>query len=146
LSGDDGGGEGNGVEPCGADHRQPGDADGALFETMKRDGVEAVIVQPVFTGQQDRVVSLATRSQLPVIADFTAFARAGALFSLGVDEADILRRAAYFVDRILKGAKPADLPIEQPTTFRLTVNVRTAKALGWTIPPLLLSRAAEVIE
>jgi putative ABC transport system substrate-binding protein len=120
--------------------------DGALFETMKRDGVEAVIVQPVFTGQQDRVVSLATRSQLPVIADFPAFAKAGALFSLGVDEADILRRAAYFVDRILKGAKPADLPIEQPTTFRLSVNVRTASALGWTIPPLLLSRADEVIE
>ena len=120
--------------------------DGALFAAMKRDGAEAVILQPVFTGQQDRIVSLATKSQLPVIADFSAFAKAGALFTFGVEEADILRRAAYFVDRILKGAKPADLPIEQPTTFRLTVNVRTASALGWTIPPLLLSRADDVIE
>jgi putative ABC transport system substrate-binding protein len=119
---------------------------GKLFETMKRDGVEAVVVQPVFTGEQDKIVSLAMRSQLPVIADFLAFAKAGALFSLGVEEADLLRRVAYFVDRILKGAKPADLPVEQPTTFRLTVNVRTANALGWTIPPLVLSRADEVIE
>jgi putative ABC transport system substrate-binding protein len=58
----------------------------------------------------------------------------------------MLRRDAYFIDRILKGAKPADLPVEQPMTFRLTVNVRAASALGWTIPPLLLSRADEVIE
>ena len=119
---------------------------GKLFETMKRDGVEAVVVQPVFTGEQDKIVSLAMRSQLPVIADFLAFAKSGALFSLGVEEADLLRRVAYFVDRILNGAKPADLPVEQPTTFRLTVNVRTANALGWTIPPLVLSRADEVIE
>jgi len=119
---------------------------GALFAAMKRDGAEAVIVPPVFTGQQDRIVSLATESQLPVIADFSAFAKAGGLFSLGVEEADILRRAAYFVDRIFKGAKPADLPIEQPTTFRLSVNVRAASALGWIMPPLLLSRADEVIE
>jgi len=108
--------------------------------------VEAVIVQPVLSGQQDKIVSLAMKSRLAVIADFSAFVKAGALFCLGVEEADILRRAAYFVDRILKGAKPADLPIEQPTVFRLTVNVRTANALGWTIPPLLLSRADEVIE
>jgi len=124
----------------------PDMVDGALFDAMKRDGVEAVIVQPLFAGQQDKIVGLAMKSRLPVIADFTTFAKAGALFSLGVEEADILRRAAYFVDRILKGAKPADLPIEQPTTFRLTINVRAGTALGWTIPPLLLSRADEVIE
>jgi putative ABC transport system substrate-binding protein len=124
----------------------PDMVDGALFDAMKRDGVEAVIVQPLFAGQQDKIVGLAMKSRLPVIADFTTFAKAGALLSLGVEEADILRRAAYFVDRILKGAKPADLPIEQPTTFRLTINVRTGTALGWTIPPLLLSRADEVIE
>jgi putative ABC transport system substrate-binding protein len=86
------------------------------------------------------------QSRLPVIGDFAAFARAGALFSFGVEEVDILRRVAYFVDRILKGAKPAELPIEQPTAFRLTLNVRTAKAIGWSISPVLLSRADEVIE
>jgi putative ABC transport system substrate-binding protein len=124
----------------------PEQVDAALFETMKRDGVEAVIAQPLFSGQQDRIVGLAMTQQLPVVSDFADFARAGGLFSLGVEEVDILRRVAYFVDRILKGAKPAELPIEQPTAFRLTLNMRTAKAIGWSISPVLLSRADEVIE
>ena len=120
--------------------------DRAVFESMKADGAEAVIVQPLFAGQEAKIVDLATQSRLAVIGEFSAFARAGGLFSLGVEETDTLRRAAYFVDRILKGAKPADLPIEQPTVFRFTLNVRAAKALGWTIPPGVLSRADEVIE
>jgi putative tryptophan/tyrosine transport system substrate-binding protein len=124
----------------------PEQVDAALFEAMKRDGVEAVIAQPLFSGQQDRIVGLAMKQQLPVVSDFADFARAGGLFSLGVEEVDILRRVAYFVDRILKGAKPAELPIEQPTAFRLTLNMRTAKAIGWSISPVLLSRADEVIE
>lgn len=125
---------------------RPEQVDTALFAAMKGDGVEAVIVQPLFSGQQDKVVGLAMKEQLPVISDFAGFARAGGLFSLGVEEADTLRRTAYFVDRILKGARPADLPIEQPTVFRLTLNARTAKAIGWPLTPLLLSRADEVIE
>jgi putative ABC transport system substrate-binding protein len=120
--------------------------DRAVFEGMKVDGAEAVVVQPLFAGQEDKIVGLAMRSRLPVISDFADFARAGALFSLGVEEVDILRRTAYFVDRILKGAKPAELPIEQPTAFRLTLNVRTAKAIGWNVTPAVLSRADEVIE
>jgi putative tryptophan/tyrosine transport system substrate-binding protein len=120
--------------------------DSAVFEGIKSEGAEAVIVQPLFAGQEDKIVGLAMQSRLPVIGDFAAFARAGALFSLGVEEADILRRVAYFVDRILKGEKPAELPIEQPTAFRFTLNVRTAKAIGWTIAPVLLSRPDEVIE
>lgn len=120
--------------------------DRAVFESMKAEGAEAVVIQPLFAGQEARIVEFATRSQLAVIGDFAAFARAGGLFSLGVEETDILRRAAYFVDRILKGTKPADLPIEQPTVFRFTLNVRAAKALGWNIPPAVLSRADEVIE
>jgi putative ABC transport system substrate-binding protein len=120
--------------------------DRAVFESMKADGAEAVIVQPLFAGEEDKIVGLAMQSRLPVIGDFAALAHAGGLFSFGVEEVDILRRTAYFVDRILKGAKPADLPIEQPTAFRLTLNVRTAKAIGWSITPVLLSRADEVIE
>ncbi len=120
--------------------------DRAVFEGMMSEGAEAVVVQPLFAGQESKIVGLAMESRLPVIGDFAAFARAGGLFSLGVDEADILRRAAYFVDRILKGATPAELPIEQPTAFRLTLNARAAKTLGWTIPPAVLSRADEVIE
>jgi putative ABC transport system substrate-binding protein len=84
--------------------------------------------------------------QLPIISDFPVFAKAGALFSLGVEEADVVRRTAYFVDRILRGAKPADLPVEQPTKFSLLINLRTAKALNISIPAVLLSRADEVIE
>jgi putative ABC transport system substrate-binding protein len=117
-----------------------------VFESMKADGAEAVVVQPLFAGQEAKIVDFAMQSRLAVTGDFVSFATAGGLFSLGVDETGILRRAAYFVDRILKGAKPADLPIEQPTVFRLTLNVRTAKALGWNIPPAVLSRADEVIE
>jgi putative ABC transport system substrate-binding protein len=120
--------------------------DRTVFEDIKSEGAEAVIVQPLFAGQEDKIVGLAMQSRIPVIGDFAAFARAGALFSLGVEEADILRRVAYFVDRILKGAKPAELPIEQPTAFRFTLNVLTANSIGWTIAPALLSRADEVIE
>jgi putative ABC transport system substrate-binding protein len=120
--------------------------DRAVFEGIKSDGAEAVIVQPLFAGQEARIVDLAMQSRLPVIGDFAAFAKAGALFSLGVEEVDILRRVGYFVDRIQKGVKPADLPIELPTVFRLTLNVRTAKAIGWNITPAVLSRADEVIE
>jgi putative tryptophan/tyrosine transport system substrate-binding protein len=120
--------------------------DRTVFESMKADGAEAVIVQPLFAGQEAKIVDLATQSRLAVIGEFSAFARAGGLFSLGVEETDVLRRAAYFVDRILKGAKPADLPVEQPTAFRFTLNVRAAKAIGWNIPPAVLSRADEVIE
>jgi putative tryptophan/tyrosine transport system substrate-binding protein len=120
--------------------------DEAVFASMKQEGAEAVIVQPVFSGHQDRVVELAMKLQLPVVSDFPVFASAGALFTFGVEEADIVRRAAYFVDRILRGTKPADLPVEQPTKFRLAVNVQSAKRLNIVLPPLLLSRADEVIE
>jgi putative ABC transport system substrate-binding protein len=124
----------------------PVSIDESAFQSMKRDGVEAVIIQPIFTAQRIRIVDLAKKVQLPLIADFRQFAEAGAMVAFGVDDSERTRRAAYFVDRILKGAKPADLPVEQPTTFRLVLNVLAAKAVGWTIPALLLARADEVIE
>jgi putative tryptophan/tyrosine transport system substrate-binding protein len=114
--------------------------DETVFASMKREGAEAIIVQPVFSGHQDRVVELAMTLQLPVVSDFPVFARAGALFTFGVEEADIVRRAAF------RGAKPADLPVEQPTKFQLVINAQSAKRLNMALPPLLLSRADEVIE
>jgi putative ABC transport system substrate-binding protein len=120
--------------------------DQAIFDAMKRDGAEAVIVQPIFCGYRDKIIQLATAFGLPVISVCPEFVEAGALLSYGVDMAPLVRRAAYYVDRILKGAKPADLPIEQPTTFQLVINARTAKELGWTIPHIVLMQADRIIE
>jgi putative ABC transport system substrate-binding protein len=117
-----------------------------LFEGLKRDGAEAAILQPIFTGQGDKIVPLAMKFGIPVIGDYAPLAEAGALITFGVNDTERVRRLAYFVDRILKGAKPADLPVEQPTTFQLVVNTRAAKALGWTISDTFLLRADRVVE
>ena len=93
-----------------------------------------------------RVAELAASSRLPAMYGLRSYVEAGGLISYGADINDIWRRAAVFVDKILKGAKPADLPIEQPTKFELVVNRRAAKAIGLTIPPLILLRADQVIE
>jgi putative ABC transport system substrate-binding protein len=124
----------------------PDAIDEALFQALKRDGVEAVVVQPIFLGNEGKIVPLAMKAGLPAISDYLPFVEAGALFTFGVDRDGQSRRAAYFIDRILKGTSPADLPIEQPTAFRLGVNAVTAKNLGWSIPPSLLFWADVVIE
>ena len=91
-------------------------------------------------------IALADRYRVPAVYYFSLFATDGGLISYGPDEADMFRRAAGYVDRILKGAKPADLPVQQPTNFRMIINLKTAKALGLTVPQSLLARADEVIE
>jgi putative tryptophan/tyrosine transport system substrate-binding protein len=91
-------------------------------------------------------VQLALKHRLPGIYWVRDYVEAGGLMSYGANVGDVGRRAAYFVDRILRGTKPADLPVEQPTTFELVINMKTAKALGLKIPPLLLGRADQVIE
>ena len=93
-----------------------------------------------------RVAELVAKSGLPAMYILRRYVEAGGLISYGADINDIWRRAAVFVDKILKGAKPADLPVEQPTKFELVVNARTARALGLTIPPLIRLRADQVIE
>ena len=93
-----------------------------------------------------RLVELATRSRLPLMAGAREFAEAGGFMSYGADIAASFRRAADYVDRILKGAKPSDLPVEQPTKFELVINLKTAKALGLAIAPAVLARADQVIE
>jgi putative ABC transport system substrate-binding protein len=120
--------------------------DATVFDAMKRNGAEAVIVQPIFAGHQARIVSLANGAGLPVIADWAMFAEAGAVLTYGIDDLAQMRRAAYFVDRILKGSSPGELPIEQPTETRLAVNVGAARRFGWTIPTTLIARADDVIE
>jgi ABC-type uncharacterized transport system substrate-binding protein len=118
------------------------------FEDATSAGAGAVVItpDPVFAGNVAQIASLAVKSRLPSIFHLREYADSGGLMSYGIDRSDQFRRAAAYVDKILKGAKPADLPIEQPTKFELVINLRTAKALGLEIPVTLLARADEVIE
>ncbi len=121
--------------------------DGA-FATMTRDGVAGLIVltDPLTLRHRARLVDLANTHRLPAMYTFGEFARAGGAMAYGPSVREMFRRAATYVDRILKGARPADLPVEQPTKFELVINMKTAKALGLKIPPSLLLRADEVIQ
>jgi putative ABC transport system substrate-binding protein len=103
-------------------------------------------MSPVFFPQRAQVAELGLKSQLPTICGLSQYAHAGALMSYGANLDDMFRQVALYIDKILKGAKPGDLPVEQPTKFELVINLKTAKALGLTIPPSLLQRADQVIE
>ena len=118
------------------------------FDEMTAAGADGYFVsaQPRTDAMRDAIAELALRLHLPGVAQQRRYADAGVLLSYGASLSAGHQREAYFVDRILKGAKPADLPVEQPTTFELVINLKTAKALGLTIPPLILVRADEVIE
>lgn len=114
----------------------------------KAHGAEAlfVLADPIFNFAPNRLADLALQAHLPAISFFRSFAQAGGLFSYGPDYAGLARLGAHYVDRILKGAKPADLPIEQPSKFLFVVNLKTAKSLGLEVPLSLLAQADEVIE
>jgi putative ABC transport system substrate-binding protein len=111
-------------------------------------GIEGVLHAdtPLFVTHRARLVDAVAGIRLPAIYPFRAYVEAGGLMSYGANLPDLYRRAAAYVDKILKGAKPGDLPVEQPTTFELTINTRTAKALGLTIPPSILLRVDHIIE
>ena len=127
--------------------RAPEDFDGA-FAAMARDRVGALFIvqDPAFIPYRARLTDLAVKKRLPSVFTQRADVEAGGLMSYGPNFPDMYRRAATYVDKILKGAKPADLPVEQPTKFELVINLKTAKALSLTIPPALLARADEVIQ
>jgi putative ABC transport system substrate-binding protein len=129
------------------DIHDPSDLEGAV-RTARAEGAGAMYVMPspLFSRNRARLAELAVKYRMPGIFESPEYVSAGGLMSYGPNFVDLFRRSASFVDRILKGAKPADLPIELPTTFEFVINLKTAKALGLTIPPSLLGRADQVIE
>lgn len=117
-----------------------------LFEAIRDEGAEALMVAAIFSTYETAIMAMANKVALPVVADYVEFAKAGAVLTYGIDLDANVRRAAYFVDRIFKGAKPADLPIEQPTETKLAINLVAAKRFGWAISPSVLARADQIIE
>lgn len=120
----------------------------AGFTSLTQSRVQAIVTldDPLVQSNRVRINELAIQHRLPVIGEFRAMPAAGALVSYGPDQVDMWRRAAVYVDKILRGAKPADLPVEQPVKFELVINLKTARVLGVTVPPTLLAAADEVIE
>ena len=117
------------------------------FSSIAQDGFDgAAVVGPMLLNERVQVGVSALAHKIPTLSGIAEMAQRGVLLSYGPDVPDFMRRAAGYVDKILKGAKPADLPIEQPTRFKFVINMKTAKALGLTVPPSLLATADEVIE
>ena len=139
--------EKRGIKVLSAEARTPQQIDEG-FSLMRQENVGAVFVMTdtLFQQQKNQIVELAAKHRLPLITAYREFTEAGVLMSYGPNLADALRRAAYYVDRIFKGAKPGELPVEQPTKFELIINGKTAKALGVKIPQSLLISADKVIE
>jgi putative ABC transport system substrate-binding protein len=127
--------------------RFPEDFDGA-FQSATRARAEALMVvsSRFMNLSRPRILEFVSKQQIPLVTGWGPWVRAGGLLSYGPDLDVLMKRAASHVDRILKGAKPADIPVEQPTKFELVINLKTAKALGLTIPPSVLGRADQIIE
>jgi putative ABC transport system substrate-binding protein len=126
--------------------RSLNDIEAALRSANQGIGALIIVEDPMTFGHHKRISDIAASNHLPAIYGMRENVASGGLMSYGTNNADLYRRAAGYVDKILKGAKPADLPVQQPTKFELVINLKTAKALGLDIPPTLLARADEVIE
>jgi putative ABC transport system substrate-binding protein len=129
------------------DWKGPGDVEKA-FQLARRERVGGVLAlpSPETWRAREQIARIALGHRLPTVGSEPGFAAVGKLVQYGPDLSESCRRAAFYVDKILKGARPGDLPVEQPTKFELVINLKTAKALGLTIPPSLLQRADQVIE
>ena len=130
------------------DAREPNGDFEALFHATTRGRADAVVAlsSPRFTSRRAQIVGLATKNRLPSVYVSSDWVEADGLMSYGANSDDRWRRTAYYVDKILKGANPADLPVEQPTKFELVINLNAAKQIGLTIPPNVLARADKVIK
>jgi len=127
--------------------RRAGDLAAAFLGMKKNHDQGVVVMSPAFMFvHRKAVIDLAAAHRIPAIYELQVFVEPGGLMSYGVNASEMQRRAAVYVDKILRGAKPADLPIEQPTKFELAINLKTAKALSLTVPQSLLARADQVIQ
>ena len=136
-----------GVQPQFIEARGPDEFARAFSDmTSARAGALVVLPSARFLREHRRLVDLAAKNRLPAVYTSREFVDAGGLMSYGANQPDLFRRAATYVDKILKGAKPGDLPVEQPTKFEIVINLKTARTLGLTIPPSVLSRADQIIE
>ena len=127
--------------------RRPGDIDSALTAAKRQNASALIAVEdPLTTDYRRQIVGFAAETRLPSMYGLRMFVDAGGLLSYGADLGDLYRRAGGYVDKILKGAKPSDLPVEQPSKFELVINLKAAKALGLNIPQTLLATADEVVE
>jgi putative ABC transport system substrate-binding protein len=135
------------VEPIRAPVRSESEVATAMEALGSTPGSGLIVLADVFTTQQrDVIVRCAERYRLPAVYPYRYFVESGGLISDGIDSGEVFQRSASYVDRILKGAKPADLPVQQPSKFELVINLKTAKALGLAVPPVVRSRADAVIE
>ena len=136
-----------GVELQSLEIREPPDLDAALEAAVGQHADALITVEdPLTDNLRKKIAEFAADHRLPTISGLRFYADSGFLMTYGADITDIVRHSAVYVDKILKGAKPSDLPVEQPTKFELVINLKMAKSLGLTIPSLLLARADELIE
>ena len=136
-----------GIEPIAIEAHDDGELERSVADFAAKPASGLIILPDSFTtGHRDLIIALAARYRLPAVYPLRVFAASGGLISDGGDPIDIFRRAASYVDRILKGANPGDLPVQTPTKFELVINLKTANALGPNVQPMLLARADEVIE
>ena len=126
--------------------RDSRDYETALAAVARRAAGLLVAANPTFSDDRQRLAAIAARHRLPILCEWREMAEVGCLMSYGPNISDLYRRAAAYVDRIVRGAKPADLPVEQPTKFELIINLRTAKALRLTVPQTLLLQAEQIIQ
>jgi putative ABC transport system substrate-binding protein len=135
------------VVPIIAPVHSDGEIETAIIALGREPGGGLVVMPDIFMAvHRVSIISAATRNNVPVVYQLSDNARDGGLLSYGIDRVDLFRRAATYVDRILRGEKPGDLPVQFPTKFEMVVNFKTAKALGLTVPPSILLRATEVID
>ena len=135
------------VVPITAPVRSEAEIETAIAALGREPGGGLVVISEVFAiAHRAPIILAAARNNVPAVYTQSYFARDGGLLAYGVDQVDLFRRAASYVDRVLRGAKPAELPVQLPTKFEMAVNLKTAKALGLTVPPSILLRADEVIE